>query len=875
MPLTPGTTLGPYQVTAKIGEGGMGEVYRARDTKLDRDVALKVLPQAFTDDPDRLARFEREAKVLASLNHTNIGHIYGLEEAEGQKALVLELVEGPTLADRIAQGPIPIDEALPIARQIAEALEAAHEQGIIHRDLKPANVKVKSDGTVKVLDFGLAKAFQPDANDPSLSQSPTISLTAAATQMGMVIGTAAYMAPEQAKGLPVDKRADIWAFGAVLFEMLTGNKLFEAGDVSEMLASVLIKDPDISSMGTHVPDHVRSVVRQCLIKDPKERLRDIGDVRIAMKGVFETTVSTPSTETLAAQPSGWRQAQPWVAGVLLAVVASVAVWALMRPGPQPLTRFQLLPPSGVQLHGTVKLAPDGQTVAFSGLSDEGQYQIYVRALDQLEAVPVRGTEGMAWMSDFSPDGQWLLGFDSSFTRLTRVPLEGGPGDRIVEGFGIVLSAWGPDDTIVQGSTEGLWSVPAYGGERTQLTTLAEGENLHSATELLPNGQAVLFHAFLGGQPDEAQVGVFDFATGQITPLLRGTTPSFAPTGHLIFWRDGSLWAVPFDPDRLEVRGSPVRVVDPVSSVLGVANYTLADNGTLVYLPGFSSSASTIGWVDRGGRMTLPLVDGFMQPRLSPGGTRVALEGPDGLWIRDLVSGRETNLSEGLRGIYPAWTPDDASVTFGAGGSDDGLYVRPVDRSSETETLLSGERTIIPGAWTPDGQTLIYYAVNEQGDRDIWTLPVGGDPVPFLATEFNEKNPRLSPNGKWLAYTSDQPGEDQVFVQAFPEGGAIHPVSDGLGTEPVWSRDGTELFYRNSIQMWVVEVETETEFSAGRAELLFEAPYVLDVAGNPNYDVSLDGERFLMEQPVGLSDETQGFTIIQNWFEELTRLVPTN
>ena len=342
MALEPGTTLGAYTVTAKIGEGGMGEVYRARDTKLDRDVALKVLPQAFTDDPDRLTRFEREAKVLASLNHPNIGHIYGLEEAEGQKALVLELVEGPTLADRISQGPIPVDEALPIARQIAEALEAAHEQGVIHRDLKPANIKVRLDGMVKVLDFGLAKAFEPEAGSVSASMSPTISLTAAATQMGMVIGTAAYMAPEQAKGLTVDKRADIWAYGAVLFEMLTGKKLFEAGDVSEMLASVLIKDPDISSIGTHVPDHIRSVVRHCLVKDPKERLRDIGDVRLAMKGTFETTVSAPSEPTAAPTLQIWQRPIPAAIVVLgVAAVASVAVWSLTRPTAPRVARFPI------------------------------------------------------------------------------------------------------------------------------------------------------------------------------------------------------------------------------------------------------------------------------------------------------------------------------------------------------------------------------------------------------------------------------------------------------------------------------------------------------------------------------------------------------
>ena len=430
MPLQPGTTLGPYSVTAKIGEGGMGEVYRARDTKLDRDVALKVLPQAFTDDPDRLARFEREAKVLASLNHPNIGGIHGLEESDGIRALVLEYIEGPTLADRIAQGPIPVDETLPIAKQIAEALEAAHEQGVIHRDLKPANIKVREDGMVKVLDFGLAKAFQPDASDPSTSMSPTISLTAAATQMGMVIGTAAYMAPEQAKGLTVDKRADVWAYGAVLFEMLTGKKLFEAGDVSEMLASVLIKDPDISSIGTHVPDHIRSVVRHCLVKDPKERLRDIGDVRLAMKGTFETTVSAPADPTATLRLQAWQRPIPAAIVVLgVAAIASLAVWSLTRPTAPRVARFPIPLAADQTFSGTgrpvVAISPDGSRVVYTA-----NESLWLRPVDQLQAVQVPGTEGVR-VPFFSADGQ-SIGFYAD-GQLKKVAIGGGAPVTLTDG----------------------------------------------------------------------------------------------------------------------------------------------------------------------------------------------------------------------------------------------------------------------------------------------------------------------------------------------------------------------------------------------------------------------------------------------------------
>ena len=407
MPLNVGSRLGHYDVTALIGEGGMGQVYQATDTKPDRDVALKVLPQAFTDDPDRLARFEREAKVLASLNHPNIAAIHGLEESDGIRALVLELVEGPTLADRIAQGPIAVDEALPIAKQIAEALEAAHEAGVIHRDLKPANIKVRTDGMVKVLDFGLAKAFEPEAGSVGASMSPTISLTAAATQMGMVIGTAAYMAPEQAKGLTVDKRADIWAYGAVLFEMLTGKKLFEAGDVSEMLASVLVKDPDISSMGTHIPDHIRSVVRRCLVKDPLNRLRDIGDVRLALGGALELpgSVASPVPRVAASLPV-WRRALPWIAAVGLAVLTGGGVWLVTRPSALPPTHFGVtLPPAVTFDTGGMALSPDGRTLVFSGNDVDGNRQLYVRIFDAIQRTVIRGTAG-GEAPFFSPDGEW-------------------------------------------------------------------------------------------------------------------------------------------------------------------------------------------------------------------------------------------------------------------------------------------------------------------------------------------------------------------------------------------------------------------------------------------------------------------------------------
>ena len=498
MALSAGTRLGAYEVIGLIGQGGMGEVYQARDTTLDRDVALKVLPEAFTADPDRLARFEREAKVLASLNHPNIGSIYGLEEAEGVRALVLELVEGPTLADRIKQGPIPIDEALPIAKQIAEALEAAHEAGVIHRDLKPANVKVKTDGTVKVLDFGLAKAFQPDASDVSIAESPTISLTAAATQMGMVIGTAAYMAPEQAKGKVVDKRADVWAFGAVLYEMLTGRRAFGGGDLSDTLAMVLMKEVDWSTLPADTPASVRKLLERCLARDPRRRLRDIGDAWLELEAPQASPASEPTEAATAAVPplQVWQRPIPLViVGLLVALVSGLAVWSLTQPAARPLAQFVVLtPPDGaLRTRGSdseVTISPDGTRVVYGsgGLGSGQDRRLYLRQLGELDATPLRGTEG-GYAPFFSPDGQ-SVGFRvAPGNLLKRVPVLGGPAVTIVEPDFVAGVSWGADDTIVFGSPSGLMRVPAVGGEPESLTTIdpEQGETGHAWPDILPLG----------------------------------------------------------------------------------------------------------------------------------------------------------------------------------------------------------------------------------------------------------------------------------------------------------------------------------------------------------------------------------------------------
>ena len=885
MRLAPGTRLGHYDVTALIGEGGMGQVWQATDTQLNRQVALKILPDAFAADPERLARFTREAQILASLNHPNIAAIHGIEEdaVEGRRALVLELVEGPTLADRIAQGPIPLDEALPIAKQIAEALEAAHEAGVIHRDLKPANIKVREDGAVKVLDFGLAKALDPTPNaDPS--QSPT--LTAAATQMGVIMGTAAYMSPEQARGKVVDKRADIWAFGVVLYEMLTGARPFQGEDVSLTLASVMKSDINVTVFPANLPETLRTVIRQCLQKDPKRRIRDIGDVQLAMEGTFETATAAPSSEATARQPDWWRQALPWVASLALAVITGLAVWSLVRPPVALVTRFNVIPPSGMETSGFGQLSPDGRLLAFQGASGVTS-QVYLRRLGELEAVPVRGTEGTRPLG-FSPDGEGLLVVDveangiSSFNAaVKRVRLEGGPSLTIAEGN---LSAdWGPADTVVFGAAgSGLRLVRTSGGEPEQLTTLAEGETAHASPRFLPDGSAVLFHATTFVRAT-TQIAVYDLETGVRTNLLRGTSPQFTATGHLLFWRDGSLWAVPFEPDELVLSGDPVVVEEGVASTLWGGAYSLATNGTLVYLPAEAMSTSTLGWVSREGAMTQDLFEApnLVFPRLSPDGTRVVFQrqaetGGVDLWVRDLEGGSEVRLTE-ASGFYPVWTPDSRTVTFTkASGRGAQLFSKAVDLTSPPELVRPTEGLSAPGSWTPDGQTLVYRAIDSQNDSDLWALTLGGEHEPFLDTEFNELAPQLSPNGRWVAYTSDATGEDQVYVQAFPKGGAVFSISEGMGTEAVWSRNGRELFYRNGDQLWAVDVETDPGFRMGSPRVLFEAPYVSGGAGSgiSDYDVSRDGEQFLMMRR-NVTDRTPAVTVVLNWFEELKRLAPTN
>ena len=935
MLLQPGTTLGSFEVIAKIGEGGMGEVYQARDTKLGRDVALKVLPEAFTSDPDRLARFEREARVLTSLNHPNIGTIYGLEQAEPSthstssgltgsgpfdsaqgrqaavKALVLELVEGPTLADRIAQGPIPLDDALPIARQIADALEAAHEAGVIHRDLKPANVKVKVDGTVKVLDFGLAKAV---AADPSaaLPDSPTISLTAAATQLGMVIGTAAYMASEQAKGRPVDKRADVWAFGAVLYEMLSGRKPFVGDDVSDTLAAVLRAEVDLNALPDGTSETVRRVITACLQRDPKQRVHDVADLRLALDGAFETGSDAPSSPVEARPLPVWqRPAAVALIALTTATAAGVAVWLTVRPESvqADLMRFDVTPsaqaPFGsFRFSSDLAISRDGALVVYTGPdpANPGRPWLYARYVDQVEGAPLRGGDG--GQSPFvAPDGEWV-GFVSGAggATLRKVSIRSGESITLAQTrLRVVGATWADGGHIVFGTQNGgLFEVSGDGGEPEALTTLDidANDDAHVWPSVIPGRSAVVFviRSESTERDADGRLAVLDRDTGDVQRLeLTGTAPRYLSTGHLAYAAmDGALRAVPFDAESLEVTGSPVALVEGILvKPYGIAGVAVSENGRLVYATGdagLGARPTRLAWVDRAGNTEMlerVPAEVFNGPRLSPNGGRV-LVGADGDFrIYEIASGRESRVTtDGLALTYGEWTPSGAEVVYSGGG--DGttvLFIRSADGSGPARELRRAADGAHVDAVSPDGQRLAFH-VHASGDTDQLVLTLDGTDATngFLEGELRHQHLTFSPDGRYAAYDSNQTGQGEVYIRPFPGPGAQQPVSVGGGQGPLWGRNG-ELFYRRAVDgmLMAVNVATEPTLEVGLPTELFPvaAP---GGSSRRRFDVTADGQRFLMPANLVPSGATSAdveapepdplrLTLVVNWDQELLARVP--
>jgi eukaryotic-like serine/threonine-protein kinase len=885
MSLAAGTRLGPYQITAQIGEGGMGEVYRATDTNLKRAVALKVLPASVATDPDRLARFQREAHVLAALNHPHIAQIHGLEDGHGQTALVMELVEGPTLADRISQGPIPLDEALPIAKQIGEALEAAHEHGIVHRDLKPANIKVREDGTVKVLDFGLAKAIDPAAVSRDIANSPTLT-SPSMTRHGAILGTAAYMAPEQARGKAVDKRADIWAFGVVLFEMLTGRRLFASDDVTDTIASIVKTQPDFSQ----VPVSVRRLLSRCLEKDPSRRLRDIGDAW----DLLEHPASHASTDSRVLVRRWWPL---WIAGaVLTSAAVALVFWLVTHRGDAPrivLTRFvdalaegQAMP-RGISLGTVVALSPDGRALVYR-VQENGEFRLYRRFLDQVNPEPI-GDPGAA-EPFFSPDGAWV-GFHVGRT-LKRVHVRGGPAQTIVELPGVAVrgASWNPDGTIILGGLQGLWRVNEKGGEVATLATAADPTAAFptrlSHPQLLPGGRVVLLTESRAGSET---LLILDLKTGTSKRLLEGFAGRYLPTGHLVFVRGDVLWATAFDLDRLDVQGSPVPIVEGIRSdgpAPGpAAQMAFATTGALAYVPGTVSQQRSLVWVDRQGREQ-PLgaePRAYANPRVSPDGTRIAVTMRDAgrdVWIWDV--GRHTLkqlTSDPAPNYLAAWFPDSKRLAFSAEiGDVSQIHLQAADGSGIARALTQGPRHAFPNAISRDGSSLVLMDVLRQPfESDIGVLQLENHARPILRkTPEIERNAAISPDGRWLAYESDRAGRVEIYVRPFPniEDAEYIITTDG-GTAPVWAHSGRELFYWKQsgamASIMAVPITPGQAFESKAAHPIARGWYARPIFDR-QYDVAPDG-RFVVMKPVGRPPRDE-IVIVLNWFEELKRLVPT-
>jgi serine/threonine protein kinase/Tol biopolymer transport system component len=903
MALAPGTRLGAYEIIALIGAGGMGEVYRARDARLNRDVALKVLPELFATDPDRLARFKREAQLLASLNHPHIAAIYGFEES----ALAMELVEGPTLADRVAQGPIPLEEALPIARQIADALEAAHEQGVIHRDLKPANIKVRADGTVKVLDFGLAKAFEGNVATPDVSQSPTLSV--AATHMGVILGTAAYMAPEQAKGKSVDKRADIWAFGCVLYEMVTGRPAFEGDDVSEILASVIKGSANLDLLPENTHPGIRRVVGRCLEKDVRKRFRDIGDVRYELEQILANPEESPRQAPASARPSATRLL-PWIAAAvaLTAIVVGAAVWTLVPIPPvdtRPTARFTYTLPQNQTFRNTgrpvVAVSPDGRYFAYNANGG-----LYLRSMDALNARVIPGTEGTLIGPFFSPDGQWVGFFADQ--QLRKIPVAGGTAVALAKTINPFGASWGPDNTIVFGQPEGVMRVSANGGTPELLVATEKGEQVHGP-QLLPGGRWVLFSLTREASDtrwDAAEIVVQSLDSGERKVLWRGGSDArYVPTGHLIYALDDALFALPFDLERLEVSGGPVPLLDGLQRAVtpgtntATAHYGVSDQGTLVHVVGISAQAQarTLVWVDRnGGEEAIPAPPrAYLYPRISPDGMQVALDVRDqdnDIWIWSLARRTLTRLTfdPGLD-RYPVWTPDGRRIAFSSqrGGAPN-LFWQAADGTGAAERLAESSRIQLPHSIAADGAWLVFEELGSSAgigtptSVDVTLLALAGErqAKPLIATMFQERNGDLSADGRWLAYDSNESGRIEVYVRPFPavESGRWQ-VSTGGGSQPLWAPNSRELYFVDPEGRIVsVSVQSGPGFIAGNPQVVVKSSLVRNppaITGRM-YDVSRDGRRFLLIKTVEGTEQAAPppqIVVVQNWFEELKRLAPTN
>jgi serine/threonine protein kinase len=887
MPLSPGIRLGPYEILDAIGAGGMGEVYRARDSRLGRDVALKVLPEAFARDADRMLRFEREARVLASLNHPNIASLYGLEESNGARALVMEVVEGPTLAERIKRGSLPIEEALLVAKQIADGLEYAHERGIIHRDLKPSNVKRRPDGQVKILDFGLAKALEGEASDEVLQHSPTLS--AGATRTGVLLGTAAYMSPEQVRCKRVDRRADIWAFGCVLYEMLTGLGAFTGETISDNLASVIRAEPEWSFLPTGVPPRIREILRLCLQKDVKQRLQAVGDARITIEEVLAGAQDVVSLTAPADAHPKLRERMTWIAVVALLTLAST--WfgvgyfsRTPKPG-QPIIS-QIGPPENTKFiltgltAGPPVLSPDGTLLAFAARSADGKQFLWVRSLDGAVEEPLVGTEG-ATFPFWSTNSRSLAFFANG--KLDRIDATGGPLLPVCDAISNRGGSWGPDGTILFAGLSGpIFRVPASGGTPQQVTKLDESlsQFSHRWPQFLPDGRHFLFFGQVTASGNSTiYIGSLDGGGAPKVLLRNESNAIYAPPGYLLFVRQGTLVAQRFDANKLQLTGdaAPLAGHEAVDSSLRRGNFSVSENGILVYASGALSEGRLL-WFDRNGKQLggTGAVDVYGFPRISPDGRKLAVSkvsGPSSsaIWILDLDRGTSSRLTFSVgRNDLPAWSPDGKFIAFvSTQGGNRHIYQQAVNGTGAATSLVTGDTDEILPSWSSDGRYLVFQTHGTQGNSqwEIWAQPLFGDHKAFPVAQKPQSlqgTPALSPDGKWLANDSDESGRIEVYVTPFLHGGGKWQVSTGGGSCPRWRADGHELFYM-SLENKIMSAEISPQTSSvviGKVQQVFQANPI-PFAPQCMYDVSADGKKMVVVT-LAVEQGSQPLTLVVNW-----------
>ena len=874
MALDPGTRLGHYEVAESIGVGGMGEVYRALDTKLERDVAIKVLPEEFTRDEDRLARFEREAKLLASLNHPHIATLHGLENVDGTRFLVMELVEGETLAERLARGPLALEEAVSLFGQIAEAIEAAHRKGVVHRDLKPANIKITPEGKIKVLDFGLAKAFEADPTDQELSQSPTAAYTG--TRAGVILGTAAYMSPEQARGKPIDKRTDMWSFGVCLYEALSGKKPFRGETATDTIAAVVRAEPEWRELPATTPTRLLSLVHRCLQKDPERRLRDMGDARLELEDALgePAPVGAPATRI---------SISVLVASVLVAAVVFLLLGRQIgstSAGHVTGGRFSLELGADTRLalasRVSVAISPVGDTIAFVARADDGRRSLYVRDIASFEPRRIDGTES-AVNPFFSPDGRWVGYFDPGSSEMRKVRVEGGTPITICETGDLPRGAsWGLDDTIYFNNTYylGLSRVSASGGEPQVLTVpdRAAGEKTHRFPEALPDGRSLLF--VIGKSNistyDDARIAVLSLDSGDVKVLSEGgNTPRYVSSGHIVYARAGTLMAAPFDDETLEIVGVPRKVLDGVvmSPNFGSAQFAVSSSGTLVYARGSTEQyETTVQLVQRGGEpQPIPIERGrYNSAVFSPDGARLALwrDAANGdVWTYDLTRQTMTRITAGWDNEVPLWTPDGQGLVFESNRAGAPNVFTTSAAGSETAELLFDEPGF-PTSWSPDGNVLVLDVMGQGGDVAMWDRSTG-EIRPLLSSPFNESRAIVSPDGRWAAYQSNASGRTEIYVTRFPSmDGRMQVSVDGASDRRslAWSPDGRTLYYASGPRIVGVRVRAGTTFEAGLPETLFEFPNLM------SFDVGPDGDTFVII--TNNATPVTHLNVVLNWLDEL-------